>query len=189
MTDLIEVRARRIGAVLERTVLERSLDLSALARLTRALSERDASTHRLGRDLRLRGYALGLLVDCAARGQLGDAAFARAFLTEYVRSEYADPDGDHVGEEFDPERFAIPDDGETIPGSAFVLDRFLRRCELAATHDPGDAQVRAAFEAAGRRWQAVPDALRRRFVLALEPVDPELAARFEGETWTAAYLP
>jgi len=189
MTDLIEVRARRTASRLELTVLDHSLDLSQLDRLEAVLANQDRQTRRLGQDTRLRGYALGLLVDCAARNQLYDtkSAQSHAFITEFVRVEVADPNGDHTDEEFDPDAFAIPDDGETAPESPFVLDHFIRRCEVRDRHDPGPAQTLAAFEAAGRRWRAVPDALRRHFTLELELVSEPLAELFDGETWWTAY--
>ena len=189
MTDLIEVRARRSAAILELTIFDHSLDISQLDRLEGVLSGRDSRARRLGRDMRLRGYVLGLLVDCAARNQLGDAKSeqSQAFITEFVRTEYADPDGDHAGEEFDPRSFDLPDDGETNPESAFVLDQFLRRCELGSRHDPGRERMTAALEAAGRRWQDVPDALRRWFTFEVEVVSERVAALFDGETWWTAY--
>jgi hypothetical protein len=188
MTDLLEVRARRTSSILELTILDHSLDISGLERLDAVLANRDARTRRIGQETRLRGYALGLLVDCAARHQLGDARAGRAhaFITDFVRTEYADPDGDHVGEAFDPESFAVPDDGETTPESAFVLDHFVRRCEVTARHGPGRDQAIAAF-AAGRRWKDVPDALRRRFELKVEMVSESVAELFADETWWTAY--
>ncbi len=189
MTDMIEVRARRTPHSLDLTVFDNNVDYSEFDALSGVLDGRDARTQRLGLDKRLRGYALGLLVDCAARNQLGEAKSrpAHTFITDFVRQEHADPDGDEPLENFDPECFSIPDDGETTPESPYVLDSFLSACTLAERHDPGLERVSSAYAAAGRRWQALADGDRRRFTLRLEGLSATIAELFDGARWWTAY--
>lgn len=189
MTDLIELRARRNGAArLHLTILASYLEPSEVDRLQLVLAGTDTLTKRIGLDLRLRGYGLGALIDAAARAQIGDSEqdVVHEFLHDFVQASFADPEGDEDVEDFDPDGFDVPDDGET-PTSVFVIDRFIEACTVAAVHDPGTDHARAALAAQGPSWSSVVDDDRPHFSLELTLVDDTLAQLFDGAGWSTAY--
>ena len=189
MTAMIEVLSTRTsGAKLQLTICARYFDPSEVEVLESVLDKTDRRTKKFGKERRLRGYALGALVDAVVTNQLGasDAAEATSFVREYVRSTFDDPDGDYVGESFDEENFDWPDDVES-PESSFVIDRFIKACGIQTVHRMDSAEARAAAEAVQWKWSELAIDRRPHFVLALELAAESHALLFDGQTWSSAY--